>query len=60
MNEGDVARTSLPQANGRAKKRPTIAQQRMLGFYDPILADHDDYAASGLKSPSLIRLGFWP
>lgn len=77
MNEGDVALTPLPQADGRVKNRPTIALRRMpgfgdwlvcgvstqlhreiAGFDDPILADHDDYTASGLKSPSLIRLGF--
>ena len=28
------------------------------GFDDPIRPGHDDYAASGLKAPSLIRLGF--
>ncbi len=32
--------------------------QEIPGFDDPLLAEHDDYAASGLKSPSLIRLGF--
>jgi len=77
VNEGDVALTPLPQADGRVKNRPTIAlrsipgfgdwlvcgvstqlHQEILGFDDPILADHTDYATSGLKSPSLIRLGF--
>ena len=76
VNEGDVALTPLPQADGRVKKRPPIAQRRMpgfgdwlvrgvstqlqqeiAGFDDPILADHADYATSGLKSPSLILLG---
>lgn len=28
------------------------------GFDDPIQLEHDDYAASVLKTPSLIRLGF--
>ena len=28
------------------------------GFDDPIRPGHDDYAASGLQAPSLIRLGF--
>lgn len=28
------------------------------GFDDPIGPEHDDYTASGLKAPSLIRLGF--
>ncbi len=28
------------------------------GFDDPIGPEHDDYASSGLKAPSLIRLGF--
>ena len=28
------------------------------GFDDPIRPGHDDYATSGLKAPSLIRLGF--
>jgi mRNA interferase MazF len=77
VNEGDVALTPLPQADGRVKNRPTIALRRMpgfgdwlvcgvssqlhqeiAGFDDPILVHHHDYAASGLKSPSLIRLAF--
>ena len=32
--------------------------QEIAGFDDPIQADHDDYAPSGRKSPSLIRWGF--
>jgi mRNA interferase MazF len=36
----------------------TQMHQEIAGFDDPILADHADYSASGLKSPSLIRLGF--
>ncbi|WP_199484281.1 hypothetical protein [Thiocapsa marina] len=34
MNEGDVALTPLPQADGRVKNRPTIALRRMPGFGD--------------------------
>ena len=36
----------------------TQLHQEIAGFDDPILANHGDYAASGLKFPSLIRLGF--
>jgi len=36
----------------------TQLHQQIPGFDEAILADHDDYTASGLKSPSLIRLGF--
>ncbi|MBK1722153.1 type II toxin-antitoxin system PemK/MazF family toxin [Thiocystis violacea] len=36
----------------------TQLHQEIAGFDDPILTDHADYATSGLKSPSLIRLGF--
>jgi len=36
----------------------TQLHQEIPGFDDAILADHDDYTSSGLKSPSLIRLGF--
>ena len=77
MTEGDVALTSLPQADGQAKVRPAILlrkvppfgdwlvcgvstqlQHEAVGFDDPIEPSHPDFAGSGLKAPSLIRLGF--
>ncbi|MBK5965271.1 transcriptional regulator [Thiocystis minor] len=36
----------------------TQLHQEVAGFDDPILTNHPDYAGSGLKAPSLIRLGF--
>jgi mRNA interferase MazF len=36
----------------------TQLHQEVLGFDDPILADAADFGTSGLKAPSLIRLGF--
>ena len=77
MNEGDVALTPLPQANGLVKLRPAILLRQMPGFGDwlvcgvssqlhqavpgfddLVLQEHSDYPTSGLKVPSLIRLGF--
>lgn len=36
----------------------TQLHQEVPGFDDPILADAADFETSGLKAPSLIRLGF--
>lgn len=36
----------------------TQLQQEVVGFDDIIDASHADFAGSGLKAPSLIRLGF--
>lgn len=36
----------------------TQLHQEVPGFDDPILADAADFGTSGLKAPSLIRLGF--
>jgi mRNA interferase MazF len=36
----------------------TQLHQEVPGFDEPILADAADFGASGLKAPSLIRLGF--
>jgi mRNA interferase MazF len=36
----------------------TQLRQEVVGFDEPMLASDDDFAASGLKAPSLIRLGF--
>ncbi len=36
----------------------TQQQHEAEGFDDPIRPGHDDYAASGLKAPSLIRRGY--
>jgi mRNA interferase MazF len=36
----------------------TQQRHEIEGFDDPIRPEHDDYVASGLKAPSLIRLGF--
>ena len=36
----------------------TQLHQEIAGFDDRILPDHDDYANTGLKAPSLVRLGF--
>lgn len=77
MNEGDIALTSLPQADGQIKNRAvmllkrmpgfgdwldcgisTQLQQQVAGFDELISAEHRDYPSSGLKAPSLIRLGF--
>jgi mRNA interferase MazF len=77
MNEGDVALTPLPQADGRTKPRPAILLRQMPpfgdwlvcgvstqlqhevdGFDDQIGPPDADYRMSGLKAPSLIRLGF--
>ena len=77
MTEGDVALTTLPQADGRAKPRPVILlrqmppfrdwlvcgvstqlQHEVVGFDDVIEPSHSDFGGSGLKAPSLIRLGF--
>jgi len=77
MIEGDVALTSLPQADGLAKPRPVILlrrmppfgdwlicgvstqiHQRVVGFDETIEPLHPDFAHSGLKAASLIRLGF--
>ena len=77
MTEGDVALTTLPQADGRAKPRPVILLRQLppfrdwlvcgvstqlhheaVGFDDVIEPSHSDFGGSGLKAPSLIRLGF--
>jgi mRNA interferase MazF len=77
MNEGDVALTPLPQADGQIKNRPAIVLRAMppygdflvcgvstqlrhavTGFDDPIRPGDPDFATSGLKVPSIIRLGF--
>lgn len=36
----------------------TQRHQEVEGFDDPVLSEDDDYAASGLRAPSIIRLGF--
>jgi len=36
----------------------TQLHQEVPGFDDRVLPDHEDYAGTGLKAPSLIRLGF--
>lgn len=36
----------------------TQLHQQVAGFDEPIEPGHSDFATSGLKSPSLIRLGF--
>lgn len=36
----------------------TQLRQEIAGFDDPIRPGHVDFGASGLKAPSLIRLGF--
>jgi mRNA interferase MazF len=36
----------------------TQLHQEVAGFDEPILADAEDFGTSGLKAPSLIRLGF--
>ena len=77
MNEGEIALTPLPQADGRTKPRPTVLlrrmppfgdwlicgvstqiHQRVVGFDETIEPLHPDFAHSGLKAASLIRLGF--
>jgi len=77
MNEGDVALTPLPQADGQLKVRPAIILRTMPPFgdylvcgvstqlhlqvqnFDDLLTTQDtDFAASGLKASSLIRLGY--
>lgn len=77
MNEGDVALTPLPQADGQAKLRPVILlrqmppfgdwlvcgvstqlHQQVAGFDEVVAPLHGDFARSGLKAASLIRLGF--
>ena len=77
MNEGAVALTPLPQADGRFKLRPAILLRRMppfgdwlvcgvssqlrqqvTGFDEIVEPSHPDFAHSGLKVASVIRLGF--
>jgi mRNA interferase MazF len=36
----------------------TQLHQEVARFDDPLLPEHEDYASTGLKAPSLIRLGF--
>jgi mRNA interferase MazF len=77
MKDGDVALTSLSQADGRTKNRPVVVLRTMpshgdllvcgistqlhhevAGFDDVVRTDDHDFPTSGLKTPSLIRLGF--
>lgn len=77
INEGDVALTPLPQADGQVKNRPVLVLRRMPPFgdllvcgvstqlqhavadFDEVIATADsDFASSGLKAPSLVRLGY--
>jgi mRNA interferase MazF len=77
MNEGDVALTPLPQADGIVKNRPAIILREMppfrdflvcgvssqldkevKGFDEVISSTDDDFRSSGLRTPSLVRLGF--
>ena len=77
INEGDVALTPLPQADGRVKNRPVLVLRSMPPFGDLLVCgistqlqqavvDFDelidpadaDFATSGLKAPSVIRLGY--
>jgi mRNA interferase MazF len=77
INEGDVALTPLPQADGQVKNRPVLVLRRMPPFgdllvcgvstqlhhavndFDAIIAAADaDFSSSGLKAPSLVRLGY--
>ena len=77
MNEGDIALTPLPQANGLPKPRPAVLlrqmppfgdwlvcgvstqlQQRVPDFDEVIRPADADFAGSGLKSASVIRLGY--
>ena len=77
MNEGDIALTPLPQANGLTKPRPAVLLRQMPPFgdwlvcgvstqlrqrvpdFDELIEPSDaDFAGSGLKSTSVIRLGF--
>jgi mRNA interferase MazF len=77
MMAGDIALTSLPQADGSVKIRPVLllkrfppfgdflvcgvssqVQQEVAGFDFVIKAGTPEYATSGLKVTSLVRLGF--
>jgi mRNA interferase MazF len=77
INEGEVALTPLPQADGRVKNRPVLVLRRMPPFgdllvcgvstqlqqavanFDELISPADaDFATSGLKAASLIRLGY--
>jgi len=77
INEGDVALTPLPQADGQVKNRPVLVLRRMPPFgdllvcgvstqlqhavadFDEVIAAADaDFSSSGLKAPSLVRLGY--
>ena len=77
MMAGDIALTSLPQADGSVKIRPVLllkrfppfgdflvcgissqVQQEVSGFDYVIKAGTTEYANSGLKVTSLVRLGF--
>ena len=48
-----MALAALPQSDGKTKLR-----QEIVGFDEVISTSATDFLASGLKSPSVIRLGF--
>jgi mRNA interferase MazF len=77
MMAGEIALTSLPQADGSVKIRPVLllkrfppfgdflvcgissqVQQEVVGFDYVINAGTAEFATTGLKVTSLVRLGF--
>jgi mRNA interferase MazF len=77
IEEGDIILSSIMQADGQTKNRPTLVLRKMPPFgdylvcgfstqlhqqvvgLDEILSESDaDFATSGLRTASLIRLGF--
>jgi mRNA interferase MazF len=77
MMAGDIALTSLPQADGSTKMRPVLllkrfppfgdflvcgissqVQQEVVGFDYVVNSGTAEFASSGLKVTSLVRLGF--
>ena len=77
MKEGEFVITSVPQSDGRVKRRPALVlrtlppfgdlllcgvstklRQQVVGFDEILSPSDEDFAASGLTTTSLIRLGF--
>src|ERR1041385_5660108 len=71
MKEADVALAPLPQADGQIKARPVVRsapdaaicglaclRRQHSGSDETIEPAHTDFASSGRKAVSLIRLGF--
>ncbi len=74
VSEGDIVVARLPQADGGAKLRPVVLLSELPGFGDFLVCGvssqlrqavrsfdiviDDDFAVTGLRVPSVVRLAF--